>query len=127
VALNAEVKIFTSSETCLINAKTGFFIFFMESKNRSITVINLLSKPLCSFKNQLMTSQNESPNWRTKIFLTRLTILCFIVLVGYSLARSIQTQTVIGIILALVSLGASIYFFYLLAKAKEEIRQKETA
>jgi amino acid permease len=74
-----------------------------------------------------MTSQNESAGWRTRTFLSRLIILGFIVLVGYSLAKSISVQSVMGTILALVSLAASIYFFYLLAKAKEESRQKETA
>ena len=62
-----------------------------------------------------------------KILLNRLIILGFMVLVGYSLAKSIYSQSVMGIILALTSLGAGIYFLYLLAKAKEESRQKETA
>ena len=60
-------------------------------------------------------------------FLNRLIILGFMVLVGYSLAKSIYSQSVMGIILALTSLGAGIYFLYLLAKAKEESRQEEAA
>jgi hypothetical protein len=32
-----------------------------------------------------------------------------------------------GILLALVSLGAGIYFLYILAKAKEEMQSEETA
>jgi hypothetical protein len=59
--------------------------------------------------------------------LNRLIILGFMVLVGYCLAKSIQTKSVMGIILALTSLGASIYFLYLLANAKEENQQEETA
>ena len=73
-----------------------------------------------------MTPQNESAHWRTKTLLNRLIIPGFMVLVGYSLAKSIYSQTVTGIILALTSLSAGIYFLYLLAKAKEESRQEET-
>lgn len=62
-----------------------------------------------------------------RTFLNRLIILGFMALVGYCLAKSIQTQSVIGIILALTSLGAGIYFLYLLAKAREERKQEETA
>jgi hypothetical protein len=61
----------------------------------------------------------------SRTFLNRLIILGFLVLVGYSLAKSIYSQSMMGIILALTSLGAGIYFLYLLAKAKEESRQKE--
>jgi hypothetical protein len=52
-------------------------------------------------------------------------LLSFMVLVGFSLARAIQYQSVMGLILSVVSLGAGIYFLYLLAKAKEE--KEETA
>jgi hypothetical protein len=60
-------------------------------------------------------------------FLNRLIILGFMVLVGYSIAKSIYSQSVMGIILALTSLGAGVYFLYLLTKAKEESRQEEAA
>ena len=63
----------------------------------------------------------------SRIFLNRLIILSFMILVGYSIAKSIYSQSMMGIILALTSLGAGIYFLYLLAKAKEESRQNETA
>lgn len=62
-----------------------------------------------------------------RTFLNRLIILGFMVLVGYCLAKSIQSQSVIGTILALTSLGAGIYFLYLLAKAREVKEQEETA
>jgi membrane protein DedA with SNARE-associated domain len=54
----------------------------------------------------------------------RLIIVSFLVLVGYSLARSIQYKSFIGILLALTSLGASIYFLYLLAKTKQEMESE---
>ncbi len=49
------------------------------------------------------------------------------ILVGYCLARSIEYRSVMGIILALTSLGAGVYFLYLLAKAKEEMEAEEAA
>jgi hypothetical protein len=60
-------------------------------------------------------------------FLNRFIILCFLALIGYCLARSIYYSSVMGIILALTSLGASLCFLYLLAKAKEENIETEEA
>ncbi|MBK6935498.1 MAG: hypothetical protein IPH18_00345 [Chitinophagaceae bacterium] len=53
--------------------------------------------------------------------LNRLIILGFMVLVGYCLAKAINSGSIMGILFAVVSLGAGIYFLYLAAKAKEEI------
>lgn len=47
------------------------------------------------------------------------------VLVGFCLAKAIYHQSVMGIILALTSLGAGIYFLYILAKAREEMEAEE--
>ena len=102
-----------------------FFYSSMEKRYRRITLLNPTHQ-FVHFKNRLMTPQNESAHWRTKTLLNRLIIPGFMVLVGYSLAKSIYSQTVTGIILALTSLSAGIYFLYLLAKAKEESRQEET-
>jgi hypothetical protein len=63
----------------------------------------------------------------SKTLLNRFIILGFMVLVGYSIAKSIYSQSMMGIVLALTSLGAGIYFLYLLAKAKEQSREEETA
>jgi len=57
--------------------------------------------------------------------INRLIFLVFMVLVGYSLAKAIQIQSVMGILLSLVSLGAAVYFLYLLAKIKQEQEQEE--
>jgi len=62
----------------------------------------------------------------TKAFLNRLIIIGFFVLVGYCLARSISNDSVMGIILALVSLVASIVFLYLLTQARE-VKEKRKA
>ena len=72
-----------------------------------------------------MTSSNEPV--RARALLNRVIILGFMVLVGYCLAKSIQAQSLMGILLALTSLCAGIYFLYLLAKAREEAEREETA
>jgi hypothetical protein len=69
-------------------------------------------------KNQLMLS---------RLILNRIIILGFMVLVGWCLARGIYTKSVMGIVLALTSLGASVYYFYLVNKMKQEMRREETA
>ena len=53
--------------------------------------------------------------------LNRFLILGFMIIVGFCLARGIYYRSIMGIILALVSLGAGVYFLYLLRKAKEEM------
>ena len=69
-------------------------------------------------KNRLMTS---------KTFFNRLIILGFMGLVGFCLAKAIYYGSVMGIILALTSLGAGIYFLYLLAKVSERTENEEAA
>lgn len=53
--------------------------------------------------------------------LNRIIILGFMVLVGFSLAKGIQSRSFMGIALALTSLVAGIYFLYLLGKMKREM------
>ena len=60
-------------------------------------------------------------------FLNRMIILGFMALVGFCLAKAISTGSFMGILLALVSLGAGIYFLYILSKAKREMRSEEAA
>ncbi len=59
--------------------------------------------------------------------LNKIIIISFMVLIGFSLAKAIYHKSFMGIILALVSLGAAVYFLYILAKAKEEIEAEEAA
>ncbi|MBL7744699.1 MAG: hypothetical protein JNN00_14605 [Chitinophagaceae bacterium] len=61
----------------------------------------------------------------SRTLVNRLIIFAFMVLVGFSLAKAIQFRSVMGILLALTSLGAGIYFLYLLAKMKYEREQEE--
>jgi len=46
------------------------------------------------------------------------------ILVGFSLAKAIYHKSFMGITLALVALGAAVYFLYILAKAKEELEME---
>lgn len=57
--------------------------------------------------------------------LNRIIILSFMMLIGFALAMAIFYKSFMGITLALVSLGASIYFMHLLAKARREIEEAE--
>ncbi|MBP7316086.1 MAG: hypothetical protein KA968_12785 [Chitinophagaceae bacterium] len=61
----------------------------------------------------------------SKQTINRLIIIGFMVLVGFCLAKAIYHQSVMGVILALTSLGAGIYFLYMVAKANEEIKREE--
>ena len=63
----------------------------------------------------------------TRQILNRLIILGFMVLVGFSLAKAIYTGSIIGVLLSLISLGATVYFLYTLVKAKEEFERGDTA
>ena len=58
--------------------------------------------------------------------LNRIIIIGFLVLVGFGLAKAIYHKSFMGIILALVSLAAVIYFLYILTKASEEREAEET-
>jgi len=77
------------------------------------------------FITTFFTPKNRLMTYRT--FLNRIIILGFMALVGFCLAKAISTGSFMGILLALVSLGAGIYFLYILAKAKEEMRSGEAA
>ena len=54
-------------------------------------------------------------------------VFAIVVAVGYCVAESLKYGSAIGFILALVSLGAVVYFIYLLTKAKQEQETEETA
>ena len=63
----------------------------------------------------------------TREILNRLLIIGFMVLVGFSLAKAIYTGSFLGVLLSLISLGAGVYFLYILAKAKEEMEAENPA
>lgn len=53
-------------------------------------------------------------------FFQRVLVISFMILVGFCLAKAIYSQSITGIVLAIISLVAGIYFLYLLNLAKEE-------
>lgn len=59
--------------------------------------------------------------------LNRILVIGFMVLVGYALAKAFYHNSIMGIITGLISLGAGVYFLYLLVKAKEEMEAQENA
>lgn len=77
-----------------------------------------MNKPSFKPKSLLMLSRHQ---------LNRILVIGFMVLVGYALAKAFYNNSVMGIILGFTSLGAGIYFLYLLAKAKDEMDAEETA
>jgi len=54
-----------------------------------------------------------------------LIVIVFFALISYGLTGSIAVKSTIGIVLALVSLGATATFLYLLPKLKEQPREEE--
>jgi len=55
----------------------------------------------------------------------RFFILGLMVLVGFSIARSIQASSPLGLSLAILSLGLGIYYIYLLQKLQAESEHEE--
>ena len=51
-----------------------------------------------------------------RTFLNRIIVIGFMVLVGFSLAKGIQSGSAMAIILSITSMVAGIYFLYLVAK-----------
>lgn len=61
-----------------------------------------------------------------RTILNRLIILAFMALIGYCFAKAFSSGSFMGIVLAMISLLAGIYFINLLAKAKREMETEET-
>ena len=68
-------------------------------------------------KTTLMTSHN----------ITRLLVIGFMIGIGYALAKAFYYGSFMGIILAMVSLLAAIYFLYTLTQARREMENEEAA
>ena len=54
----------------------------------------------------------------THTLLSRCIILAFMIMVGYSIAKSVQAASTLGLTLAITSLFLGVYFIYLLGQAK---------
>ena len=60
-----------------------------------------------------------------RLIITRIGIIIFFGLISYGLTGSIAVKSTIGIILALVSLSATIVFLYLLPKLYQQPDEEE--
>ncbi len=58
--------------------------------------------------------------------INKLIIITFLGLVGFCLARAIYYGSFWGIALALISLGAGVYFLYILVKTRTAAAEAET-
>ncbi len=63
----------------------------------------------------------------SKNTINRIIIISFMVLIGFSLSKAVYHKSFIGITIAFVSLGAAVYFLYILVKAKEEMFASESS
>jgi len=61
-----------------------------------------------------------------RTFFHHIIILGFMVLVGYCIANAIRSESFMGLLLALTSLGAGIYFIRLLSEARNVVSKNET-
>lgn len=99
----------------------SFLTFF--SRNPGLARVS--AKKICG--------NTEGPHHRaakTSLMLTetksgRLVLILFFVLVGYAIARSLYVGSVMGIILGIVSLGACVYFIYLMLSIKAKMHGEE--
>lgn len=62
----------------------------------------------------------------SRAMLNKAIIIGFMVLIGYSLAKAIYYGSFMGITLALISLGAAVYFLYILSGAQREAEMLST-
>lgn len=67
----------------------------------------------------------SSQPFRLRPILNQLVIIGFMVLVGFAMAKALYHKSFMGMILALVSLGAGVYFLYLLAEARKEFENND--
>ena len=59
------------------------------------------------------------------LFFSRLLVIIFFAIISYSLTGSIAVRSTMGIILAIISLGAAIVFLYLLPKLYQQPNEEE--
>ena len=60
-----------------------------------------------------------------RLIITRLLTIAVLVLISYGLTSSIAAGSWMGIVLAIISLGATIYFLYLLPKLYQQPAEEE--
>ena len=57
--------------------------------------------------------------------LNKLIIFGFLVLIGFCLAKALASGSFMGIVLAMIALGAAIYFLYILAQVQQDREQEK--
>lgn len=57
---------------------------------------------------------------------SKMIVIAFMILIGFSLARSIYYKSIMGVTLSLVSFAAGIYFLLMVARLKQEQDAEET-
>lgn len=57
--------------------------------------------------------------------ITRILVVSFMILVGACLAQAVYYRNTMGVILAIVSLFAGVYFIHLFNRAKADIEEAE--
>jgi K+ transporter len=98
---------------------------------RDIFLKNILWKKSGAASIRKLTLKYTSENLKPPLMIPRILInltLVFVVVaaVGYCVSESLKYGSAIGFILALTSLGAVIYFVYLLSKVKPENETEES-
>ena len=98
-----------------------FYRYFMECFYGGISANSTTSSA-----HQFHPVGHKTSAMLSRATLNRIIIIGFMVLPGFCLAKAVYSKSFMGIVLALVSLGAAIYFLYILVKAKEEIETDKT-
>ncbi len=62
-----------------------------------------------------------------RLIISRLLVIIFFALISYGLTGSIAVKSTMGIILAIISLGATVVFLYLLPKLYQQPNEEERA
>jgi uncharacterized membrane protein len=60
-----------------------------------------------------------------RLIISRLLVIVFFALISYGLTGSIAVRSTMGIILAIISLGATMVFLYLLPKLYQQQNEEE--
>ena len=83
-----------------------------------------MESPKLGIPNSLTTLKNRLMN--LPLLIGRLLMIIFFALISYGLTGSIAVKSTMGIVLSLISLGATVVFLYLLPKLYEVPREENS-
>ena len=69
----------------------------------------------------------KPPLMPSTLTMTRIIVICFMIVVGFAFAKAVYWGSFMGIVLATISFGAAVYFLYILSVAKKEINARRTS